>query len=133
VLTHKPQKEKKNMGDKKNPNTIVIKSFIGPEEEGKHLLDCYYMPKPDDTYDFFDRDNKVKHRDIKLGESFEFELDLHRYILTLDTDPDKPGGYWGPWTTVPSTNPGQADGTYQAEAGGAGEEEEPNAASAGGY
>ena len=122
------------MGDKKQKDPIVIKSFIGPEEEGKHLVDCYYMPKNnDDTYDFFDKEHKEKHKGVKIGEPFSFDLDLHHYTLTLDPDPDKPGGYWGPWSTTPTSDPGMAEGTYQAEAGGSGEEEEPSAASAGGY
>src|SRR5262249_47614009 len=132
VNPQKPQKEKKNMGDKKkpNPNAIVIKSFIGGDE-GKHLLECYYMPKPDDTYDFFDKEHNVKRRDVELGVEFSFELDVHIYHLILNPDPDKPDNYWGPWWT--GTQRSLADGSYQAEAGGTGEEGDPHAASAGAY
>ena len=119
------------MGDKKDPNSIVIKSFIGGPQ-GRHLVDCYYVPKNNgDSYDFFDKEDKPKKENVKIGEEFSFDLDFQTYHLTLDPDPDKPNGYWGPWRT--DSNPAMADGTYQAEAGGSGEEEEPNAASAGGY
>jgi hypothetical protein len=125
-----PEGEEK-MGDDKKKDQIVIKSFIGDEHEGKHLVDCYFVPKSQDTFDFFDKEHKEKKQDVRLGEPFSFDLDLHRYTLTLDPEPDKPGGYWGPWRT--GADPAMAEGTYQAEAGGSGEEEEPNRASAGGY
>lgn len=120
------------MGDKKDPDPIVIKSYIGGDE-GRHLVECYFVPKNDNKYDFFDKEHKEKKRDVKIGEPFSFDLDLHHYTLTLDPDPDpaRPEGYSGTWST--GTEPGMAEGTYQAEAGGSGEEEDPHAASAGGY
>ena len=121
------------MGDKKEKLTIVITSVSGPEEQGKHLVHCYYKPQSDDTYDFFDKEHKEKKKGVKIGEPFSFPLDLHVYTLTLDPEPDKPEGYWGSWSTRSSKDPSNAEGTYQAEAGGAGEEEDPHAASAGGY
>ncbi|HEV8430406.1 MAG TPA: hypothetical protein VGQ41_21055 [Pyrinomonadaceae bacterium] len=116
------------MGD--DDKKIPIGSFTGGED-GQNLIGCYFKPKPDDTYNFHDKDDKVKARDIHVGSEFTFELDEVPGVtwhLTLGSNADEvlKGNWWD------GRDPSLADGSYQAEAGGSGEEEEPNAASAGG-
>ena len=60
---------------------IPIKSFTG-NEEGQNLVNCYFKQKPDGTYNFHDKDDKVKAREITVGRAFRFELD------------EKPGVFW---------------------------------------
>ena len=118
------------MGDLKQKE-IVIKSATG---EGEKLVDCYYTPKPENTFNFHDKDDKVKRRDITLGSEFSVVLDEYPdtvWHLTFDPDQDHPNRFGGTWRT--GNEPGMADGTYQAEASGGGEEEDTSAASAGGY
>ena len=108
---------------------IKIKEVSSPEADP--LLQCYFKPKQDGTYNFHDKDDRLKRRDITLGSEFSFVLDEVPGVwhLVLDNDPADPNLYVGSWKTGTEHDPSLADGTYQAEAGGAGEEE-PNAASA---
>ena len=106
---------------------IPIKSFTG-NEEGQNLVNCYFKQKPDGTYNFHDKDDKVKAQEITVGRAFRFELDEKPgvfWTLTLGSDADEI--LCGNWND--KDDPSLADGTYQAEAGGSGEEE-PNSASA---
>jgi hypothetical protein len=95
------------------------------------LLQCYFKPKDDGTFNFHDKDDRLKRRDVTLGSEFSFVLDEVPGIwhLVLDQPTADPTVYGGIWKTGPEHDPSLADGTYQAEAGGSGEEE-PNAASA---
>ena len=119
------------MGDN-NPNQIPIKTVSS--EDADVLLECYFDPKPNGDFNFHYKD-KVKKRDITLGKEFSFVLDQFPdtlWHLVLQQDPDDPKMYGGTWRTgIAPGGKGMAEGTYQAEAGGAGEEEEPSAASAG--
>jgi hypothetical protein len=128
VLTLKPQKEK-NMDDV-NEKRIVIDTVIG-EPSGQQLLHCYFK-EHGDTYNFHDKDHNVKGRDIKLDEQFRFTLDedpdvtWSLTILKADGSPDR-RKLIGSWND--NKDPSLADGEYQAQAGGSGEEE-PTTASA---
>lgn len=109
---------------------IVVES-VTPDSGGQ-LLKCYFK-QHGDTYTFHDKDDKVKASDIKLGEEFFFTLDedqdvnWNMVITSAEHRPDrrKLSGNWGD-----SRDPSLADGEFQAQAGGSGEEEEPNTASA---
>ena len=118
--------------DDRTEKRIVIESFTGGED-GHQLLGCYFVQHGDsDSYSFYGKDEKLKAPDVRVGSEFQFTLDDSPGIdwtLTLaevDQTPDrkKMRGGWND-----SRDPALADGTYQAEAGGAGEEE-PNASSA---
>jgi hypothetical protein len=113
-------------------NKIRIHEVNKPE--GDQLIFCYFKLKPDGTYNFHDRDDKVKARDITLDKPFHFRLDedpetLWTLILTSIVDDPTGVKLSGGWSKSNSKNPSLEDGTYQAQAGGSGEEE-PNAASA---
>ena len=110
---------------------ILIHAVIGGDS-GKALIDCYFT-RHGNTYTFFDKDGNEKAGDIKVGKEFSFKLDGLPHVdwtlsITNPVGPDKLNGKWND-----SSDPSQADGSYQAEAGGSGEEEDANAASAGGY
>ncbi len=118
--------------DDRTEKRIVIESFTGGED-GHKLLGCYFVQHGDsDTYSFFGKDDKMKVPDVRVGSEFQFKLDDSpdiNWTLTLaEVDQTlarkKMRGGWND-----SRDPNQADGTYQAEAGGSGEEE-PNAAGA---
>ena len=120
------------MGDIKQQEIVIKRTSEG----GEDLVECFYMPKPNDKFNFHDKDKNVKKRDITLGKEFSVVLDEAPetvWHLTLSQNPEDPdpNQYEGTWRT--GIDPGMAEGTYQAEAGGSGEEEEPNAASAGTY
>ena len=110
-------------------NRIVIESVT--PDSGAQLLKCYFK-QHGDTYTFYDKDEKAKAHNLSVGSEFQFTLDEDpnvNWTLTLtevDQTPDrkKMRGGWHD-----SKDPAMADGTYQAEAGGSGEEE-PNASSA---
>ena len=95
------------------------------------LLQCYFKAKEGGTYNFHDKDDRLKKRDVTLGTEFSFVLDEVPGIwhLVLDQPTADPNVYGGIWKTGSEHDPTLADGTYQAEAGGSGEEE-PNAATA---
>ena len=118
------------MGEIKDKQ-ILIHAVIGGES-GKALKECYFI-RHGNTYTFFDKDGNEKAGDIKVGEDFSFTLDgMPDVNWTLSiTNPEGPAKLSGKWKD--STNPIEADGEYQAQAGGTGEEEDTSAASAGGY
>jgi len=119
------------MGDT-NDKPIFIHAVIGGPS-GEALIKCYFL-RHGNTYTFFDKDGTEKASNIKVGEDFSFTLDgLPDVNWTLSiTNPEGPEKLSGRWND--SIDPAQADGEYQAQAGGTGEEEEDtNAASAGGY
>jgi hypothetical protein len=130
VLTHKTQKEK-TMDDIKDKQILIHKVFGA--ESGQALKQCYFI-RHGNTYTFYDKDGNEKAGDVKTGEDFSFTLDevpdVHWTLsITNPVGPDKLIGKWND-----SIDPAQADGEYQAQAGGTGEEEEDtNAASASGY
>ena len=112
---------------------ILIRDIIGGES-GRALINCYYL-RHGNTYTFYDKDGNEKATDIKIGEDFSFTLDELpnvNWILSI-TNPHGPDRLDGKWNN--SVDPSLADGEYQAQAGGVGEEgeEDTNAASAGGY
>lgn len=105
---------------------IIIDS-VAPEGSGDDLKGCYYKARNDGTFDFFDKDNKVKARDLRQGSQFSFDLD------------EAPGIYWtltitdisetnvtGDWSDGPEEEP---DGTYQGQAGGGADAESAASAS----
>ena len=96
---------------------IKIDSITGPDE-GKGLMDCYFKPKHDGDYNFHDKDDRVKARDLHVGSSFSFDLDEYpgiKWHLTIATASEtKVTGAW----TADKGVPEQEDGGYQAQAGG---------------
>ena len=115
----------------KNDKNIYIHNVIGGES-GKALIDCYFV-RQGNTYTFYDSDGTEKATDIKVGEDFSFPLDHVpdvNWTLSI-TNPVGPDKLLGKWSD--SSDPALADGSYQAEAGGSGDPEEPNAASASSY
>ncbi len=118
------------MGDNEKP--IYIHEVIGGPS-GKALIDCYFL-RHGNTYTFFDSDGNQKAGDIKVGDPFWFTLDEVpdvNWTLSI-VNPEGPDKLSGKWSD--SSDPALADGEYQAQAGGTGEEEgDTNAASAGGY
>ena len=118
------------MGDIKEKQ-IFIHEVIGGES-GQALKDCYYI-RHGNTYTFYDKDGNEKAVDVKIGEDFRFTLDgLPDVNWTLSiTNPEGPDKLSGKWNDT--IDPTQADGEYQAQAGGTGEGEDTSAASAGGY
>lgn len=118
------------MGDIQDKN-ILIHDVIGGES-GQALIDCYFV-RHGNTYTFYDSDGTEKATDIHVGKDFSFTLDRVPDInwtlsITNPVGPDKLLGKWND-----SKDPALADGSYQAEAGGTGEEGDANAATAGGY
>jgi len=119
------------MGDTKDKQ-IVIHEISSGGESGQALIDCYYI-RHGNIYTFYDKDGTEKAGDIKVGEDFWFTLDeLPHVNWTLSiTNPEGPDKLAGKWNN--SVDPSLADGSYQAQAGGSGEEGDANAASVGGY
>lgn len=111
---------------------IIIDS-VAPEGIGDDLKGCYYKPKIDGTFDFFDKDGKVKARDLKPGSIFSFSLDELpdlEWTLTVNAIDDLKVN--GNWTDRPKDGDvGEPEGTYQGQAGGGLDVE--SAASASGY
>jgi len=110
---------------------ISIHEVIGGES-GQALKDCYFI-RHGNIYTFYDKDGNEKAGDVHVGQDFSFTLDeLPDVKWTLSiTNPEGPSKLSGKWND--SIDPAQADGEYQAQAGGTGEEEDTSAASAGGY
>lgn len=118
------------MGETTDKQIFIHKVFGG--ESGKALIECYFI-RHGNTYTFYDKDGNEKAGDVKAGKDFGFTLDEVpdvNWTLSI-TNPEGPDKLSGKWND--STNPTEADGEYQAQAGGIGEEEDTNAASAGGY
>lgn len=113
-------------------DNIIIK-LVEPEGIGDDLKGCYYKPKNDGTFDFYDKDGKVKARNLTPGKSFSFDLDGVpgiEWTLTINTITELE--VTGNWTDVPQGGEvGEPEGTYQGQAGGGFDAE--NAASASGY
>jgi len=109
---------------------IVIDTVIGGDS-GQRLLECYFK-EHGDTYNFHDKDHNVKARDIKLNEEFCFNLDGDPgvdwcLVITKADGLPESRKLVGTWND--QKDPSMADGEYQAQAGGSGEEE-PTSASA---
>lgn len=122
------------MGDTKDKEIYIHNVIGGPS--GEALIDCYFT-KHGNIFSFYDSDGTEKAKDIKVGEDFHFTLDgVPDVNWTLSiTNPEGPDKLSGKWSD--SSDPALADGEYQAQAGGTGEEGgeegDTNAASAGGY
>lgn len=116
------------MHDDKDDKKFYIDEVFG-EEIGQLLKGCYYKLKNNGTYTFHDKDHTEKGRDITVPSEFKFKMDGIDWTLTLNSNADEilKGGWWD------GKDPANADGEYQAQAGGTGEEGDTNAASAGGY
>lgn len=74
----------------------------------------------------------MKGRDLRVGSDFSVHTDEKPGITwypTLNSDANEV--LTGNW--FDGRDPSEADGTYQAQAGGSGAEEDASAASAGGY
>jgi len=119
------------MGEEVKDKIYTIEHVFGGDI-GQDLVGCYFKLKEDGKFTFHDKDKNPKAHDLGVPSSFSFRLDENPGIdwhLTLTEDTGKM--LTGGWQDGP--DPANADGEYQAQAGGSGEEEEPNAASAGGY
>lgn len=122
------------MEDDKDDKKLYIDEVIGGEI-GQLLIDCYFKLKPDGKYTFHEQNHAIKGHDIQVGSEFTFRLDQDPLILwhlTVTSNDGKvlKGNWWD------GKDASAADGEYQAQAGGTGEEgeeDESNAASAGGY
>ncbi len=115
------------MGEKQDKN-IVINNIVGGNS-GQLLIGCYFTRHGND-YNFYDSEGTEKGTDITVNDPFHFKLDGIDWTLTI-TNPVGPDKLLGTWTD--NVDPSAADGSYQAEAGGTGEEGDPHAASAGAY
>ena len=106
--------------DDDNDKKFVIFSVSDPRADD--LIGCYYKSKPENSYNFHGRDDKVKARDIKPDDKdFSFRLDDNPDILwTLNLSPDSGGILTGNWSD--DRDPALEDGTYQAQAGGTAED-----------
>lgn len=120
------------MGETKQDKQILIHTITSGGESGEALINCYFI-RHGNTYTFYDKDGNEKAGDIKVGEDFWFTLDeLPNVNWTLSiTNPEGPDKLTGKWND--SIDPSLADGSYQAQAGGSGEEGDTSAASASGY
>ncbi len=119
------------MGDIKDKQ-IVIKQILSGGVSGEALKGCWFI-RQGNIYTFYDHDGVEKAGDIKVGEDFSFVLDEApgvNWTLSI-TNPEGPDKLTGNWKD--SSDPTLADGSYQAEAGGSGEEGDADAASAAGY
>jgi hypothetical protein len=119
------------MGDTKDKE-IIIKHITSGGLSGEALKGCWFI-RHGNIYTFYDHDGVEKARDIHVGQHFSFTLDEApdvNWTLSI-TNPEGPAKLTGSWKD--STNPALADGSYQAEAGGSGEEGDADAASAAGY
>jgi hypothetical protein len=119
------------MGDTKDKE-IIIKHISSGGLSGEALKGCYFMGQGN-NYTFYDKDGNEKASKIKLGQPFSFVLDELKHVnWTLSiTNPVGPDKLLGTWRN--NIEPATADGSYQAEAGGSGEEGDADAASAAGY
>lgn len=118
--------------DETQDKEIVIKEITSGGVSGEALKGCYFV-RHGNTYTFYDHDGIEKAGDIKVSEDFWFTLDdLPNVNWTLSiTNPEGPAKLTGKWSN--NADPSLADGSYQAEAGGSGEEGDADAASAAGY
>lgn len=98
---------------------IIIDS-VAPEGIGDDLKGCYYKPRNDGAFDFFDRDGKRKAGDLKPGSTFSFSLDELpdlEWTLTVNAIDDvKVNGGWS--DRRKDGEVGEPEGTYQGQAGG---------------
>ena len=118
------------MGETTDKQIFIHKIFGG--ESGQALIECYFI-RHGNTYTLYHKDGNEKAGDVKTGKDFSFTLDEVpdvNWTLSI-TNPVGPDKLLGKWSD--SSDPALADGSYQAEAGGSGDPEEPNAASAGSY
>lgn len=121
-----------NDDDKKKP--IIIDSFTGGQS-GADLKGCYFKYKAtSDSYDFHDKDDKEKCKDLKIGSGCSFTLDENPDIIwTIGlTPPCTEIIVNGSWGNTVGGDVGEEGGTFQAQAGGTWEED-ASAASASGY
>ena len=93
--------------------------FVTGATVGKDLKGCFFMQKNDGTFDFHDEDGHRVAHGLTLGESFQVNLpgDPQTWTISL-AEVLHLKGSWSDGTTP------QADGGYQAQAGGSGEGEE---------
>lgn len=104
-------------------NKIVVDSFTGGSD-GDDLIDCYFKVKNDGTYDFKDKYDHTKCTGLSVNSSCSFQLGGLDWTITL-TAPCSDTEVNGDWTAKgPSFGAEQEGGTFQAQAGGGGVEEE---------
>ena len=98
----------------------IIIDKVAPEGIGDELKGCYFKPRNDGTFDFFDKDGKIKARDVTEGGTFCFDLDgLPGVEWTLKVNAITALNVDGNWTDKPNVeNVGEPEGTYQGQAGG---------------
>ena len=113
---------------------IIIDNFTGGES-GKDLKGCYFKYKEShDSYDFHDKDDKEKCKDLKVGRPCSFVLDEKPHItwtIAL-TPPCNELVVNGGWSNTVKNDVGEEGGTFQAQAGG-NMDTEASAASGSGY
>jgi hypothetical protein len=113
---------------------IIIDNFTGGES-GKDLKGCYFKLKESKgTYDFHDKDDKEKCKDLTVGSGCSFVLDENPHITwrIVLTPPCSELVVNGGWSNTVRNDVGEEGGTFQAQAGG-GLDAEASAASASGY
>ena len=98
---------------------IPIDNVTG-DPDGHDLMGCYFKPKHDGDFNFHDKDEHIKARDLNVGSSFSFTLDGHpatTWHLTIVTaSATEVTGNWK--ADKGKGDPSLADGGYQAQAGG---------------
>lgn len=109
------------MADTSTDKKIVVDSFTGGND-GNDLIDCYFKPKNDGTYEFKDKTDHTKCSDISLNSGCSFTLDSLEWTLTL-TPPCTETEVNGSWIAVGPDNT-QEGGTFQAQDGGGAREVE---------
>lgn len=118
------------MGDEDdNDKTYTINAVSGGSDIGQDLIGCYFKLKADGKFTFHDKDKNPKAHDISVGSQFSFRLDENPGIdwhLTLGEETEE--FLRGGWQDGP--DPAEADGEYQAQAGGSGEESSYSSAGA---
>jgi hypothetical protein len=96
---------------------IPIDSITG-DPHGNDLMGCFFMQKHDGDFNFHDKDDHTKARNLNVGSTFSFRLDEYpdvEWTLTIATA--SATEVTGSWKTD-KQEPSLADGGYQAQAGG---------------
>lgn len=121
------------MIDDDNKKNITIESFSGGPS-GADLKGCYFRyRKATGTYDFHDKDDKEKCKDLSVGSGCSFTLDETPDITwsIVLTEPCTELIVNGDWGNSVKVDTGEEGGTFQAQAGGT--FEDASAASASSY
>jgi len=114
------------MPDTNTDKKIPVQSYTGGGE-GVDLIDCYFKQKNDGTYDFHDKDDHTKCTGLTVGvTSPSFQLDEDSGIewnITLE-QPCSDTVVNGGWSADSGTAQDLEGGTFNAQAGGGGADDE---------